>query len=709
MTAAAASPLRCAIYVRFSSDMQSPLSCDDQLRECTGYADREGWKVVLVERDEAVRAAAIAERHGYMRLMNAAKAGKFDILLVEETSRFSRDFWEGLKEVGELRKLGVQLADTKTGLINPDDPMHQLRFAFGMSNNQQETKRLGERSKRGLKGKVLQKFSAGGQPPYGYRRVPVFSEHELDADGRARRVGVRFEPDPIEGPVALRVFQLYADGVSKHGIAVRFNKDGIPTRRAGEMRAGAPVSGAWTAATVKGILENPMYTGTLYWNQTSRSGEKHPHSGKKGQRPNERKDWVEVPGFVTPLVSPELWQAVQARLKKDAAEFKRQHVTNGTRRYLLSGFLRCADCGSHYAIGAHRGVPPTPHYRCAFRAARGASTCSNKTVVSQLAIEARVKELLEVIVKDPKRLAALVVEHNSRIGDANEGQLSTVRALQARKQTLETERGRLVGAIVAGTGPAKTLAAEVEKRDAELEEVTARIADAEARMLPVLVPSIVRVTDFMTGNAPLFNGDFDADRKFLEHVVDKVLVYESGAIVVQFRHAGLFEPIGFATFGQTSPGDLAAKRRGHLHEFQQGKEAVAQQAGAAAESLAVDVLHDKNGSPAYIMFTPGSVKRTFGPGKYAESVTNASSPTSGEVALASPGGIAEHGGCADHKHFEGLRRAEEPIPGRRRAVTNGVPANACGGEPRRGRSNPGRSAAPAAATRRQRLSPARSG
>lgn len=65
---------------------------------------------------------------------------------------------------------------------------------------------------------------------------------------------------------------------------------------------------------------------------------------------------------------------------------------------------------------------------------------------------------------------------------------------------------------------------ELEKREKELEEVSARIADAEERVLPVLVPSIARVKDFVTGDFALFTGDFDNDRKLLEQTVSCIMV-----------------------------------------------------------------------------------------------------------------------------------------------------------------------------------------
>jgi DNA invertase Pin-like site-specific DNA recombinase len=74
--------------------MQSKRSCEDQIRECQEYAKRQGWVVVLIEHDDAKRAGALAARDGYGRLMKAAEQRVFNILLVFEMARFSRNFWE---------------------------------------------------------------------------------------------------------------------------------------------------------------------------------------------------------------------------------------------------------------------------------------------------------------------------------------------------------------------------------------------------------------------------------------------------------------------------------------------------------------------------------------------------------------------------------------------------------------------------------------
>lgn len=102
---------RCAIYARYSSDLQRASSIDDQLRRCREYASRQGWTVMeeFVLADRAVSAASVAGRDGLQRLIKAAKAKSrpFDCLLVDDTSRLARDLSDALRTVKILEFHGV--------------------------------------------------------------------------------------------------------------------------------------------------------------------------------------------------------------------------------------------------------------------------------------------------------------------------------------------------------------------------------------------------------------------------------------------------------------------------------------------------------------------------------------------------------------------------------------------------------------------------
>ncbi len=62
---------RVALYARYSSDLQSPASIQDQFRICRAQAEREGWAVAGTHHDASVSGASVL-------LMPGADSGLFD-------------------------------------------------------------------------------------------------------------------------------------------------------------------------------------------------------------------------------------------------------------------------------------------------------------------------------------------------------------------------------------------------------------------------------------------------------------------------------------------------------------------------------------------------------------------------------------------------------------------------------------------------------
>jgi DNA invertase Pin-like site-specific DNA recombinase len=103
--------VRCAIYARFSSDLQRLTSIEDQLRRCREFAAQQGWTVVesFVRHDEARSAATLAGRESLQSLLAASKISPapFDCLLVDDTSRLAPYLPDVLKMNHSLQYHGV--------------------------------------------------------------------------------------------------------------------------------------------------------------------------------------------------------------------------------------------------------------------------------------------------------------------------------------------------------------------------------------------------------------------------------------------------------------------------------------------------------------------------------------------------------------------------------------------------------------------------
>ena len=77
--------MRCAIYARYSSDMQKQTSIEDQVRECRQFIERRQWELAdgRVYSDYAI-SGADANRSGYLALKADAFKKQFDCIVVDE-------------------------------------------------------------------------------------------------------------------------------------------------------------------------------------------------------------------------------------------------------------------------------------------------------------------------------------------------------------------------------------------------------------------------------------------------------------------------------------------------------------------------------------------------------------------------------------------------------------------------------------------------
>ena len=156
--------MRCAIYARYSSDLQSAASIEDQVRLCRAHADRMGWDVVDVFEDRAISGAS-AIRPGYQKLLQAVQDGTIDVVLAEALDRLSRDQEDIAGLFKRLRFLGVQLATVSEGDIG------DLHIGLKGAMNALYLKDLADKTRRGLEGRVREGRSGGGLC-YGYDVIP---------------------------------------------------------------------------------------------------------------------------------------------------------------------------------------------------------------------------------------------------------------------------------------------------------------------------------------------------------------------------------------------------------------------------------------------------------------------------------------------------------------------------------------------------------
>ena len=520
--------MRAAIYARYSSDLQRPASIDDQERRCREEIARRGWQEVAGHSDAEISGTVTQRRPGYQRLLTAAKAREFDVVVVDELSRLTRDSEEqaGLRK--RLQFWGVHLR-TLDGIDTVAAPQSAAPMMLAKAFvNEAELEANAHRSRRGLAGRVLAGHHAGGAP-YGYRTRPVVAGKPGDPSGTGMVVGHEYVIHEPEAEVIKRVFRLYADGLSAREIAALLNAEGVPPpgarwrNRTGLRKrtwSHGPISG--DPARGIGLLNQEKYRGRLVWNRSTwpRDPER---DGKQVRRELPPEEWViqDVPALR--IVPQELWEAVKARQRQRSRQVRRV-VTVPRAPRLLSGLLVCGRCGSRFELRGSRT------YSCATRHNRGAVVCNCLATVNAAEAEQAILNLLEPLFCNPAVLERIASQVQKRLADARRRRTEEKSAeAQLKSQLAEAEQeiSRLVEWIAKGklVGDLEQKMTAAEIRRDYLRRELARIRNTTASPGIDLLPSAVKriVSDL---REMLAAGQVEKVKSALSRLVTKIEVHE---------------------------------------------------------------------------------------------------------------------------------------------------------------------------------------
>jgi DNA invertase Pin-like site-specific DNA recombinase len=194
-----------------------------------------------------------------------AKAKAFDILLVNDFSRLSRDMDETEQTRKKLVYWGVRLIGVMDG-IDTSQKGHRLHSRVKGMLNEEYLEKLKDDIKRGMVGQAQKRYWQGGRV-YGYRLVPELDPTRKDCYGQPARIGTRLEPDPGQAHWVRWIFEEYAQGQSTMKIVEELNRRGVPSPGAAYKRRYQKPP-CWSIAALygdprrgTGLLNNPLYVG----------------------------------------------------------------------------------------------------------------------------------------------------------------------------------------------------------------------------------------------------------------------------------------------------------------------------------------------------------------------------------------------------------------------------------------------------------------
>ncbi len=484
------------LYARYSTAMQSQASVEDQFRLLRQRAEREGWAVLTEQADRAI-SGTVRDRPGLLAAMSAIEGRQANVLLAESLDRISRDQEDLANLYKRARFAGARIVTLSEGEIGT------LHIGMGGTMSALFLEQLGEKVRRGQRGVV-----AGGRIPggisYGYRKV-----QEFGPDGEPVR-GLR-EIDESQATVIRRIFSEYAEGMSPLKIARQLNAEGVPSPRGGHWRANA-ITGHRKRRN--GILNNELYRGRILYNR--QSFRKDPETRKRVSRANDIDEMVAQDVPELRIVEDALWEQVQARL---ASYGEKPSVHARRPKRLLSGLLKCAECGGSYTIVAK------DYWGCSAR--RQTGTCTNRATIRSAEAEQRVWVAVREEMLHPDVIAAYIDEMQKGAPAVRRARIAARAGEDRRLAEIEREQDRITDAVIAGVQPerlkprADALAAERAAIEASRDD----LSDLD-RLLshPALAASYQRRCESLAAFAAGDAANVAMAREILVDLVDRIEV-----------------------------------------------------------------------------------------------------------------------------------------------------------------------------------------
>jgi site-specific DNA recombinase len=316
--------VRVAIYLRRSTDEHNqPFSIGAQEHQLEAFiASQPGWSLAARYSDNASGASGPEGRDGLRGLLEDAKAGSFDVVLVVRVDRLARRITLLYELLESFETAGVVLRSA-TEPFDTSGPMGRMLLGLLGILAQFERELLVDRIRSGIDEKARKGLWLGWAP-YGYDLVD--------------KVLVR---NDTEAPLVERVFDMFVnERLGTSAIRNRLNSEGRRT----------PSGRRWSSKAIGDMLGSYAYIGLV-----THYDEIHP-------------------GQHLPLIERAVWDEAQQIAEQRGDTGARQRLESD---YLFSGLLRCGLCGGALSgTSAHGRSGHYRYYTCVNRITRGRAECA---------------------------------------------------------------------------------------------------------------------------------------------------------------------------------------------------------------------------------------------------------------------------------------------------------------------------------------------
>ena len=335
--------MKAAIYCRLSEEDRNKQNENDDSNSIQNqktmllqYAMNQGWEVYDIYSDDDYTGAD-RRRPQFNKLLEDAKAHKFDIVLCKTQSRFTRELELVEKYIHGLFPLwGIRFVSIVDNADTANKGNKKSRQINGLVN-EWYLEDMSDNIRSVLNSRRQNGHHIGAFALYGYQKDPEVKGHLII--------------DEEAAAVVREVFTLFSKGYGKTAIARVLNERGIPNPTEYKRRKGLRYqhpnnsnSTLWKYYAISHMLTNEIYIGNMVQGKYGSVSYK-----TKQCRSRPKEQWFIVEGTHEPIIDRNLWDRVQAMVVQKSKPFDTGQIGLFARK------VRCGYCGYTLRSAKNRG------------------------------------------------------------------------------------------------------------------------------------------------------------------------------------------------------------------------------------------------------------------------------------------------------------------------------------------------------------------
>lgn len=415
------------IYARYSCEKQNEQSIEGQLRVCNEFAERNGYFIVHNYLDRAV-SGKNDHRKEFQQMLKDSANHAFDYVIVYKLDRFARNRYDSAINKALLKKNGVRVLSACEQIT--DSPEGIILESMIEGYAEYYSAELAQKVKRGMRESCLKGNAAGIQPILGYTII-----------------NKKYAIVESEAMIVRKMFDDYNNGVTIKEIVEWLKNSGVRTHK----------GNIFSFGRVSDLLHNQKYIGKCKY-----GGEVYDN-------------------IVPPIIDEKVFYKAQERLSQNVHKAAR---AKATEKFILSGKLVCADCGS--LMTGESGKSKTGevylYYKCS-KKKKGTERCPSRAVKKDDIENSVYKAILSALNDDNfiAEVAEQAVEiHNKDLTESRE-----LKLLKQQKSEVDRKLNNITEAICNGIFNTMTQTKMVELTNIS-NDLQVKIMEEESRVIEPL-------------------------------------------------------------------------------------------------------------------------------------------------------------------------------------------------------------------------------